>query len=73
MPLGQLQAISAACTIISTVVALIATAVCLKISQQISQLETRIVTRLADQYVTHEQLRLAIGAQPEPPRKAAHA
>lgn len=70
---GELQAISAACTILSTIVALVATVICLKISQQISQLEARILSRLADHYVTKEDLRLALGDTSEPARKAAHA
>lgn len=72
---GELQAISAACTVISMFVALAATAICLKISQQISQLETRIVSKLADQYVTKEDLRIALGSAHAEPhaRKAAHA
>lgn len=55
---GDLQTISAVATIISAVVALVATVICLKISQQISQLETRIIARLADDYVSREDLRL---------------
>lgn len=73
MNLGALQTISAVCTIASTFIAVVATVVCLKISQQVSQLETRIVTRLAEQYVTKDDLQMVLTQGHQPQRKTAHA
>jgi hypothetical protein len=69
-----LQTIQTVWPIASTAVAVLAVLVSLKISLQISRLETRIITRLADEYVTKDEMRFAISQIPTTTKKAnAHA